>query len=123
MHDSRERTILVVEDDPTLSEILSILLEDTGARILTASGGAEALEMVAGEKPDLITMDLTLPDIDGYEVLRRLQTDSAAANVPIVVVSGRPFEQRVSARVVGVLMKPFDASELDAVVREALAGT
>ncbi|MEA2642888.1 MAG: hypothetical protein QOF51_4282 [Chloroflexota bacterium] len=120
MQDLRERTILVVEDDPTISEILRILLEDTGCRILEASGGVEALRLAAEERPDLITMDLSLPDMDGYDVLRNLQANPELVSVPIVVVSGRQFEQRVPARVVAVLLKPFDASELDDVVRAAL---
>jgi CheY-like chemotaxis protein len=120
VQDLRERTILVVEDDPTISEILRILLEDTGCRILEASGGVEALRLAAEERPDLITMDLSLPDMDGYDVLRNLQANPELVSVPIVVVSGRQFEQRVPARVVAVLLKPFDASELDDVVRAAL---
>ena len=123
VQDSHQRTILVVEDDPTISEILRILLEDTGCRILAASGGVEALQLAAEEPPDLITMDLSLPDIDGYEVLRQLNGNAALAGVPIVVVSGRQFEPKIPARVIAVLMKPFDASELDTVVRNALGQT
>jgi len=114
------RTILVVEDDPTVSDILRILLEDDGFRIVTALSGREALELAWSDPPNLITLDLNLPDMDGYRLLDELRNQPGGQEIPIVVVSGRQYEPRPDDHVVAALPKPFDATELDEVVRRTL---
>jgi two-component system alkaline phosphatase synthesis response regulator PhoP len=120
MADPRQRTILVVEDDPTISAILRIFLEDSGCRIVVAERGEEAVRLAAELRPALITLDLALPDIDGTEVLRQIDSEPGLANVPVVVVTARRYEARDDERVVAVLQKPFDATELEETVRRAL---
>jgi len=114
------QTILVVEDDPTISEILRILLEDSGCRILTAMDGAEAISLARRERPDLITLDMRLPDMDGVEVLGKLRADHTLAVIPVIVVSARDLKASDHPGVFAVLPKPFDAVELDHLVRRAL---
>jgi two-component system, OmpR family, KDP operon response regulator KdpE len=119
-HTTVHGTVLVVEDDPTMVEILHIFLEDSGCRILEARLGRDAVEIAAAERPDVITLDLGLPDMDGREVLRQLQS-AADWDPSIIVVTGRHFEPQPGERVMAVLMKPFDAAELEEIVSRALA--
>ena len=117
----QERRILVVEDDPTMTEMLRILLEDSGYRILTAESGEEALDFAREQIPDLITLDLGLPGgIDGREVVRRLRNDPETAAVPIIVVTGMHFVPSSEERVEAVLTKPFDVAELEDAVSRIL---
>jgi len=116
-----EPSILVVEDDPTMTDMLRILLEDSGYRILTAQSGEEALEVAREEVPDLITLDLGLPGgIDGREVVHRLRNDPITADVPVVVVTGMHFVPSSDERIEAVLTKPFDVVELEDVVSRIL---
>lgn len=115
-----QSTILVVEDDPTISAILRIFLEDSGCRIVVAEMGEEAVRLAHEVKPDLITLDLALPDMDGIEVLRQINVDADLAHVPVVVVTARRYEPRPDANVTAVLQKPFDATELEETVKRAL---
>jgi DNA-binding response OmpR family regulator len=115
-----QRTVLVVEDDPTISAILRIFLEDSGCHIIVAEMGEEAVRLAHEVKPDLITLDLALPDIDGTEVLRQINGDADLAHVPVIVVTARRYEPRPEENVTAVLQKPFDATELEATVRRAL---
>src|SRR4051812_31732697 len=110
---SEEHRILVVEDDPTMTDMLRILLEDSGYSILTAESGEEALELAHEQVPDLITLDLGLPGgIDGREVVRRLRNDPETADVPVIVVTGMHFVPSSDERIEAVLAKPFDVAEL-----------
>ncbi|MPZ14415.1 MAG: response regulator [Chloroflexi bacterium] len=119
--DRRQRMILVVEDDPAIAEILRIFLDDTGCRIRNATSGREALEVARSEQPDVITLDLALPDIDGQDVLSQLELDPVTSAIPVIVVTGKAYEQKDGERVVAILPKPFDAAALDAAVHRALA--
>jgi len=78
------RTILVVEDEPTLRETLAEALEGEGFRVTTAADGAAALSLFRAEPPDLVLLDLMLPELSGIEVCRIIRTESA---VPIVMSS------------------------------------
>ncbi|MBM2810843.1 MAG: adenylate cyclase [Chloroflexi bacterium] len=112
------QTILVIEDDPTIAEILQLLLEDLGCEIIRAATGQQAFELARSQRPDLITLDLLLPD--GRDLVMELGSDAELAAIPIIVVSGRAYEPRPESNVVGALLKPFDATELENLVRRAL---
>jgi CheY-like chemotaxis protein len=116
-----QKTILVVEDDPTMQEILHILLEDCGCRILTTNSGQEAIKLAHATHPEIVTLDLGLPDMDGGEVLRQIQGGPDRLAPYVIVVSGRRFEPEPADHVAAVLSKPFDAAELERLVRDALA--
>lgn len=114
-------TILVIEDEPPLQKFLRVTLENEQYNVIVASRGEEGLRHASVGQPDLIILDLGLPDIDGMEVTRRLREWTA---VPIVVVSARGKEQdKVVALDAGAddyLTKPFGVPELLARVRVAL---
>jgi two-component system, OmpR family, KDP operon response regulator KdpE len=113
--------VLVVDDDPALLKALRIGLTARGDEVLTAHSGAEAVNQVALAGPDLVILDLGLPDIDGLEVCRRVR---AFSDVPIVVLSAYGDERRkVEALDSGAddfVTKPFGMAELEARLRVAL---
>jgi two-component system OmpR family response regulator len=109
------RTAVVVEDDRDVGDAISSLLDLAGFDVDVARTGAEALSLIAEVQPDLVTLDLTLPDIDGVEVCRRIRTTS---DCYVIVVSGRTAEvDRLVGLEVGAddyLVKPFSMRELQA---------
>jgi len=116
-----EPLVLVVDDEPQLRRFLRASLPAQGYRIVEAATGEEALREAAARAPDLVLLDLGLPDLDGVEVTRRLREWSAA---PIVVLSARDQEQdKIRALDAGAddyLTKPFGTGELLARMRVAL---
>ena len=113
--------ILVVEDEPQMQKFLRASLASEGYRALEATTGQQGLELARTHNPDLVLLDLGLPDIDGMEVTRELRDHSAK---PIIVISARGQEEdKVRALDVGAddyLTKPFGTSELLARIRVAL---
>ena len=109
------KTILIVEDVALNRELLVQLLEDDYL-LQIAEDGQQALEQVAGARPDLILMDLSLPRVDGWEATRRLKADPALARIPVVVVSAHAMHgQEERARACGCdgfLTKPIDEALL-----------
>jgi two-component system KDP operon response regulator KdpE len=113
--------ILVVDDEPNILSTLAPLLRSRGYDVVTAMSGRSAIEIVEREKPELIVLDLGLPDIDGVEVCRMVRD---TMNIPIVVLSARGAEgDKVRALDIGAddyVTKPFSAEELLARIRAAL---
>lgn len=114
-------TVLVVDDERAIQRFLRAALEENGFRVLEASTGKAALELAAAKKPDVVLLDLSLPDLDGLEVLKRLRQWTSA---PVIVVSARGEE---SDKIAGLdrgaddyLTKPFGVEELLARIRVAL---
>ena len=79
--------ILVVDDEPDIVRVVVKIMEARGHVVSTAKDGAEALERVAAELPDVVILDLNLPRIDGYEVCRRIKSDPRTARVPVVMMT------------------------------------
>jgi two-component system, OmpR family, KDP operon response regulator KdpE len=113
--------ILVVDDDPPIRRLLRFSLAGQGYRVSEASNGEQALTMTATEKPELVVLDLGLPDVDGQEVIRRMREWST---VPIIVLTVREHEdEKVRALDEGAddyVTKPFGMPELMARIRAAL---
>ena len=116
-----EKTILLVEDDPAIIRLLKVALKTENYKVLIADRGIEGISRFLSEHPDLILLDLGLPDIDGMEVLSQIRTISKA---PIIVVSARGGEkEKVSALDSGAddyVTKPFNVNELLARIRVCL---
>jgi two-component system, OmpR family, KDP operon response regulator KdpE len=113
--------ILIVDDEPNILGTLAPLLRSRGYEVHTAMNGRTGIELVEREKPDLVVLDLGLPDVDGVDVCREIRDTH---NVPIVVLSARGAEgDKVRALDVGAddyVTKPFGAEELLARIRAAL---
>lgn len=113
--------ILIIEDDKTILNFLSISLKTNGYRFETAGSGLEGISLFLANSPDVILLDLGLPDIDGIEVIRQIRESS---DVPVIVVSARGQErEKVEALDAGAddyITKPFSIGELLARVRVAL---
>lgn len=113
--------ILLVDDEPAIQRSVGLLLRARGYDVQIAGTGAEALDMTAQQQPDLVVLDLGLPDLEGTEVCRRIR---AASQVPIVVLSARGAEaDKVNALDLGAddyVTKPFGPDELLARIRVAL---
>lgn len=86
-HNPSEKMILVVDDEPHIVRLVEVNLQRAGYRVITASSGAEALEKISSEKPDLVTLDILMPEMDGYEVLRRIHSDPSTKDLPVVILS------------------------------------
>jgi CheY-like chemotaxis protein len=117
--------ILLVEDNENIRHAFSILLEESGYTVLQAASGGEALAAAAGRGPDLVLLDLGLPDIGGLEVARRLKSDPGTRGIVVVALTGRALEsdQRacMEAGCAGYLAKPVDALHLLRSLPEFLA--
>lgn len=118
--------ILVVEDNETIRGAFTILLEESGYEVIQAATGAEALEMVRSRGPDLVLMDLGLPDGNGLEITRRLKADPATADVAVVALTGRALESDqnacLAAGCIGYMAKPVDTHQLLRKIPRYLAG-
>lgn len=116
--------VLIIEDEKSISNFISTILNNNGYETLNASCGSEAITMISSHCPDLIILDLGLPDMDGLDILRQLRSWSS---LPVVVVSARSHERdKVTALDMGAddyLTKPFGTEELLARVRTAIRHT
>ena len=116
-----KETILLIEDEPQMERFLRIVLQGQGYNFYEAQTGQEGLTQAATRSPDIILLDLGLPDIDGLEVTKRLREWS---DIPIIVISAREQEQdKIKALDAGAddyLSKPFGAGELLARIRVAI---
>ena len=115
--------ILVVDDNAMNVKLLSALLEGNGFAVSTAAGGVEALEKIQANKPDLVLLDVMMPDISGYTVCQRLRADEATSLLPIIMVTALDDLERVKAIEMGAddfLCKPINQAELFARVKSLL---
>jgi two-component system alkaline phosphatase synthesis response regulator PhoP len=113
--------ILLVDDEPKITNVLKLYLERDGFQVASAANGGLAIERAAGYKPDLIILDLNLPDIDGLEVYRNIKKQS---DVPVIMLTGRGQEvDRIVGLELGAddyVTKPFSAREIVARVKAVL---
>ena len=116
--------ILVVDDEPEAVELVEFNLKQAGYAVTTAIDGAEALKKARHQTPDLIVLDVMLPEMDGFEICKTLRLDAATARVPIIMLTAKAAEiDRVLGLELGAddyVTKPFRMKELQARVRAAL---
>ena len=116
MADNGKR-VVCIEDEPEIIELVRLILGRRGFDVMGANGGLEGLELVAREKPDLVLLDLMMPDMDGWEVYQRMKSDEALRDIPVVVVTAKA--QSIDkvlglhiAKVDDYITKPFGPQEL-----------
>ena len=120
--------VLVVDDEPDVCAFISTVLGDNGATVLTATDGDEALELARREKPDLVTLDLSMPGTDGGKVFEAMRTDPVLSLVPICIITGKPeLRKLIYERSVpppeGYMDKPIDEDSLLRNLRKILEMT
>lgn len=110
------RKILVVDDDPSVRQLVTDVLEIEGYQVEAVEDGAKALLAVAGDRPDCVVLDVMMPGLDGHAVLARLREDDGLPLLPVVMLTAAADDaqawQAWSGGVDYFLAKPFDASEL-----------
>jgi CheY-like chemotaxis protein len=118
--------VLVVDDDEVIRQLIAVNLALEGFEVFTAVDGQDCLERVVAVRPDVITLDVMMPRLDGWVTATQLRRNPATSSIKVILITARAQEDdRDRGRQVGVdayLTKPFDPAEMIRVVRE-LAGT
>ena len=118
--------VMAVDDDPVIRGLLEVNLEMEGHEVVTAVDGRDALDKVRAHAPDLILLDVMMPNVDGWQVAATLKGDPATAHIPVVFLSARAMEADVrKGTELGVdsyVTKPFDPIDLMELVERLLRG-
>lgn len=114
-------TILAVDDNPVSLKVLEWSLQNEGYRVLTASAGPAARKLASEQQPDLIILDIMMPEEDGFQVMEKLKKDSRTASIPVIFLTGRDELdtklQGFDLGAVDFITKPFHGQEMLARVR------
>ena len=120
-----KKRVLVVDDEPDVREYLTALLEDNDFEVVTAEDGAEALAAVQAKAPDIITLDITMPEKSGVRFYRDLRENEALKHIPVIMVTGisNDFEKFISSRKQvpppeGYMSKPIDRDKILKMIEE-----
>ena len=116
------KKVLIAEDEPNIVESLSFLLERAGFEVSVKSDGREALDAALASVPDVLILDVMLPSLDGYEILRQLKVDERTANLPVMMLTAKgQREDRETALKFGAdlfVTKPFSNAEIVEAVKD-----
>jgi DNA-binding response OmpR family regulator len=114
---TEEKRVVCIEDEPEMIDLVRLILGRKGFDVIGANGGIEGLETVRREKPDLILLDLMMPDMDGWEVYQQIKADAELRMIPVIVVTAKA--QSIDkvlglhiAKVDDYITKPFGPQEL-----------
>ena len=121
------KTVLVVDDEPDARDFLTTVLEDNGYATMVARDGTEAVSILEKHRPDLVTLDITMPEKSGVAVYRRLREDASTASIPVIIITGvsGAFETFISTRRQvpppdGYISKPVDHEQFLSMVRDLI---
>ena len=119
MSDSAEvlRKVVVIEDEPAMIQLVTLILQNRGYTVIGASGGPEGLERIAEEEPDLVLLDLMMPGMNGWDVYQQMKADDIMKSIPVIIVTAKA--QNIDkvlglhiAKVQDYITKPFSPAEL-----------
>jgi len=120
------KKIMAVDDERHIVRLIQVNLERAGFQVVTAFDGGDALKKVQAEKPALIVLDVMMPKMDGFEVLKRLQADPETRGIPIIMLTAKAQDADVfrgwASGVSAYLTKPFNPLELITFVKRILSG-
>ena len=119
------KRVICVEDEAEMIDLIRLILSRKGFEVIGANGGKQGLEMIREQKPDLILLDLMMPDMDGWEVYQQVKADEATRDIPVIVVTAKA--QSIDkvlglhiAKVDDYISKPFSPQELMDSVEQVL---
>ncbi len=116
--------VMVVDDDPDIVGLVKLALKDAGYGVIEAFNGEQALELADREKPDLIILDIMMPEMDGYDVIKNLKKNKKTQNIPVIILSVRRLEEDkakgLKLGAIKYLTKPFKAKDLLGEIKEVL---
>ncbi len=119
--------ILIVDDEPHITKMLASRLKANGYRIITAENGKEGLQKVKDEQPELVLLDIMMPEMDGHEVLYALKKEEETKSIPVIMVTAKgqieDVEKSSGMGATDYVVKPFNPVVLLDKVRRALAGS
>ena len=119
-----EKTVMIIEDEEDAAELFAEMMRVSGYRVVKTSKSAPAIEMMTAEKPDVILLDIMMPEISGLDILRQMRRDPTLANIPVVVVTakGMPADIKngMEAGASTYLTKPVGFLDLKEAVERAL---
>jgi DNA-binding response OmpR family regulator len=114
---SNTRRVVCIEDEPEMIDLVKLILSRKGFQVTGAMGGREGLEVIARDNPDLVLLDLMMPDMDGWEVYQKMKADDVMKTIPVIVVTAKA--QSIDkvlglhiAKVDDYITKPFGPQEL-----------
>ncbi len=124
--DTPGRHIVYIEDEPEMIDLVKLILARKGYQVTGATGGQEGLAIVRAEIPDLVLLDLMMPDIDGWDVYQQIRADETTHHIPVIVVTAKAQNiDRVLglhiAKVNDYISKPFSPQELVNSIEKVLA--
>lgn len=114
------KKVLVIDDDNVVVDFLVNILKDAGYDTCVATDGRQALEIMKQEKPDLVTLDLEMPEEWGPRFFRKYQQDDELKGTPVLVISGMPSRHLSLKGAIGYLAKPFDPAKVVELIRDAI---
>ena len=121
-----QKKILIVDDEPDVVEVLKIRFQSEGYDVISEDDGVRGLNLARKEKPDLIILDVMLPNLDGYQICRMLKFDNTYKNIPIIMFTARAgTEDKAKAEKAGAdayIVKPFEPKTLLTKAKELLNG-
>jgi DNA-binding response OmpR family regulator len=122
-----QKTVMIIEDEPDAAELFAEMMRVNGFRVLKSYSSTPAMNLIAQEKPDVIILDIMMPDISGIEVLRYIRREPALASIPVIVVSAKSMPSDVrtglEAGASAYLTKPVGYIDLKNAVDSVMQGT
>jgi len=121
---SPEKTVLIIEDEEDAAELFAEMMRVSGFRVLKTSSSAPAIGMMSAEKPDVVLLDIMMPEISGLDILRQMRRDPALVNIPVVVVTAKSMpadiKNGMEAGAFTYLTKPVGFMDLKEAVERAM---
>jgi DNA-binding response OmpR family regulator len=117
MNPEKINRIIYIEDDPDMIDLVSLILNRRGFSVQGADGGVKGLELVVSELPDLVLLDLMMPDLDGWDVYQQMKAQVKTRNIPVIVITAKAqaIDRVLGLRIAKVddyICKPFSPNEL-----------